>query len=106
MCNRIGENRYVRDTIEARQRAQAESLLPHPDQTKGSPSQDHFGPQAFGPRILATYYRKRFRPTSHIGRYDGETGPNHWFKDYRLTMRVGGADKDFAFESPSLVLIN
>ena len=50
---------------------------------------------AFGTRIQAARYLKHFRPLTHIGKYDGETNPNHWLKDYRPTMRAGESDNDF-----------
>jgi hypothetical protein len=31
----------------------------------------------------------------HISKYDGETNPEHWLEDYRLTMKARGSDDDF-----------
>jgi hypothetical protein len=43
-----------------------------------------------------TSYPKRFHSPTHITKYDGETNPDHWLEDYRLAMRPGGSDDDFA----------
>jgi hypothetical protein len=53
-CNWIHDNRDVRDPIEARHHAQAQSCTPK--RWEGSPVQDHFGPLAFGARIRVTSY--------------------------------------------------
>ena len=59
------------------------------------PIPDHFGPLAFGAAILVAPYPRRFRPSTHISKYDGETNPDHWLEDYCLTMKDGGSDDDF-----------
>jgi hypothetical protein len=75
-----------------------------PKRWEGSPIQDRFGPLAFGARIQAASYPKCFRPPTHIAKYDGETNPDHWLDDYRLTMRAGGSDDDFAVQYLPLLL--
>jgi len=54
----------------------------------------HFGLQLFRFRIWAARYRKRFRPSSHICKYDGESDPNQLLKDYQPAMRVEGVNDD------------
>jgi hypothetical protein len=40
----------------------------------------------------------------HISKYDGETNPDHWLKDYRLTMRARGSNNDFSIQYLPLLL--
>jgi hypothetical protein len=39
-------------------------------------------------------FPSRFRASTNIPRYDGETNPSVWLEDYRLTCHVGGATDD------------
>jgi hypothetical protein len=93
MHHRIGDNRDVCDTIEAKCHAQARSRTP--ERRGGSPAPDHFGPLAFRATIRAAPYPRRFWPSMHISKYDGETNPDHWLEDYRLTMKAGGVAPGF-----------
>jgi hypothetical protein len=36
----------------------------------------------------------RFRASTNVPRYDGDTKPSVWLKDYRLACHVGGATDD------------
>jgi hypothetical protein len=40
----------------------------------------------------------------HISMYDGETNPEHWLEDYRLTMKAEGSNDDFTIQYLSLFL--
>ena len=41
-------------------------------------------------------YPRRFRPPTHISKYNGETNPDHWLEEYHLAMKAGRLDDDFA----------
>ena len=41
-------------------------------------------------------YPRHFWPPTHISMYDGETNPDNWLEDYRLAMKAGGSDDNFA----------
>ena len=86
--HQIGNDRDVRDTIEARHHAHAPSH--NPERWGEGAAPDHFGPQAFGAVIRVAPYLRRLQPPTHISKYDSETNPHHGLEDYRLTMRVGG----------------
>jgi hypothetical protein len=49
------------------------------------------GPQAFGQSISDAKFPSRFCAPTNIPRYDGDTNPSVWFKDYRLACHTGGA---------------
>jgi hypothetical protein len=86
--HRIGDVRDVRDIIEARCHTQAQSHTAK--QRGGGATLDHFAPLAFGAAIRVAPYPRRFRPSMHISKYDGETNLDHWLEDYRLAMKAGG----------------
>ena len=56
---------------------------------------DHCAPQVFGAAIRVAPYPRRFRPSTYISKYDGETNPDHWLEDYCLAMKARGSDDDF-----------
>jgi len=58
----------------------------------------------FGAAIQVAPYPRRFRPPTHISKYDGETNLNYWLEDYCLTMRAEGSNDDFAVQYLPLLL--
>jgi hypothetical protein len=96
------DNHDVRDTIEARCHAQAQSRTP--ERRVGGAAMDHFSPQAFRAAIWAAPYPRWFRPPTHISKYNGETNIDRWLEDYCLAMRAGGSDDDFTDQYLPLLL--
>jgi hypothetical protein len=86
--HRISDDCDIRDTIEARRHTQAQSRTPKRWGRGAAP--DHFAPPAFRAAIRAVPYPRRFRPPTHIFKYDSETNLNHWLEDYRLAMKAEG----------------
>jgi hypothetical protein len=59
-----------------------------------SPSPEPPGPQAFSRAIRRAPFPTRFRAPTPITKYSGETRPELWLADYRLTCYLGGTDDD------------
>jgi hypothetical protein len=59
-----------------------------------SPSPEPPGPQAFSRAIRRAPFPTRFRPSTTITKYSGETRPELWLADYRLACQLGGTDDD------------
>jgi hypothetical protein len=59
-----------------------------------SPSPEPPGPQAFSRAIRRAPFLTRFRAPTTITKYSGETRPELWLADYRLTCQLGGTDDD------------
>jgi hypothetical protein len=59
-----------------------------------SPSPESPGPQAFSRAIRRAPFPTRFRATTTITKYSGETRPELWLADYRLACQLGGTDDD------------
>jgi hypothetical protein len=59
-----------------------------------SPSPEPPGPQAFSRAIRRAPFPARFRALTTITKYSGETRPELWLADYRLTCQLGGTDDD------------
>ena len=58
----------------------------------------------FGAAIWAAPYPRRFRPLTHISKYDGETNPDHYLEDYRLALKAEGLDDNFVIQYFPLLL--
>jgi hypothetical protein len=52
------------------------------------------GPRVFSRAIRRASFPTRFRAPTTITKYSGETRPELWLADYRLTCQLGGADDD------------
>jgi hypothetical protein len=59
-----------------------------------SPSPEPPGPQVFSRAIRRAPFPTRFRASTTITKYLGETRPELWLADYRLACQLGGADDD------------
>jgi hypothetical protein len=59
-----------------------------------SPSPEPLGPQVFSRAIRRAPFPARFRVSTTITKYLGETRPELWLADYRLACQLGGADDD------------
>jgi hypothetical protein len=59
-----------------------------------SPSPEPPDPQAFSRAIRRASFPTRFRTPTTIAKYSGETRPELWLADYRLTCHLGGTDDD------------
>jgi hypothetical protein len=59
-----------------------------------SPSPEPPGPQAFSRAIRRASFPTRFRTSTTITKYSGETRPELWLADYRLACQLGGTDND------------
>jgi hypothetical protein len=59
-----------------------------------SPSPEPPGLQAFNRAIRRAPFPTRFRTPTTITKYSGETKPELWLADYRLTCQLGGTDDD------------
>jgi hypothetical protein len=59
-----------------------------------SPSPKPLGPQAFSRAIRRAPFLARFGAPTTITKYSGETRPELWLVDYRLTCQLGGTDDD------------
>jgi hypothetical protein len=59
-----------------------------------SPSPEPPGPQAFSRAIRRAPFPTRFRTSTTITKYSGETRPELWLADYRLACQLGGTDDD------------
>jgi hypothetical protein len=59
-----------------------------------SPSPEPPGPQAFNRAIRRAPFPTRFRTSTTITKYSGETRPELWLTDYRLACQLGGTDDD------------
>lgn len=70
-------------------------------------SPDWVGPVAFRSRVRATSMPRRFRTLSHAKKYDGQTDPKTWLKNYRLAMKAASApDPNFMVQYLPLFLAN
>jgi hypothetical protein len=52
------------------------------------------GPRAFRRAIRWASFSARFRASTTITKYSGETRPGLWLADYRLACQLGGTDDD------------
>jgi hypothetical protein len=52
------------------------------------------GPRAFGRSIRDAKFPSHFQAPTNVPRYDGDTNPSVWLKDYRLACHAGGATDD------------
>jgi hypothetical protein len=59
-----------------------------------SPSPEPPGPRVFSRAIRRAPFPARFRAPTTITNYSGETRPELWLADYRLTCQLGGTDDD------------
>jgi hypothetical protein len=59
-----------------------------------SPSPEPPGPWVFSRAIRRASFLARFRAPTTITKYSGETRPELWLADYRLTCQLGGTDDD------------
>jgi hypothetical protein len=59
-----------------------------------SPLPELPGPQAFSRAIRRAPFPTRFRTSTTITKYSGETRPELWLADYRLACQLGGTDDD------------
>jgi hypothetical protein len=59
-----------------------------------SPSPEPPVPQAFSRAIRRAPFPTRFRTSTTITKYSGETRPELWLADYRLACQLGGMDDD------------
>jgi hypothetical protein len=59
-----------------------------------SPSPEPPGPRVFSRAIRRAPFPAWFRPPTTITKYSGETRPELWLADYRLTCQLGGMDDD------------
>jgi hypothetical protein len=59
-----------------------------------SPSPEPPDPQAFSRAIRRTPFPARFRASTTITKYSGETRTELWLADYRLACQLGGTDDD------------
>jgi hypothetical protein len=59
-----------------------------------SPSPEPPGPQAFSRTIRRAPFPARFRASTTITKYSGETRPELWLANYRLACQLGGTDDD------------
>jgi hypothetical protein len=59
-----------------------------------SPSPKPPGPQAFSRAIRRAPFPTRFRTSTTITKYSGETRPELWLADYRLACQLGGTNDD------------
>jgi hypothetical protein len=59
-----------------------------------SPSPEPPGPRVFSRAIRRAPFPARFRASTTITKYSGETRPKLWLADYRLAYQLGGTDDD------------
>jgi hypothetical protein len=59
-----------------------------------SPTPEPPGTRVFSREIRAAAFPQRFRQTSTIVKYNGETDPRVWLNDYCLACQLGGATSD------------
>jgi hypothetical protein len=59
-----------------------------------SPSPEPPGPRAFSRAIRRAAFLTRFRTSTTITKYSGESKPELWLADYRLACQLGGTDDD------------
>jgi hypothetical protein len=60
----------------------------------GAPGYEPPGPQAFSRAIRRASFPTRFRTSTTITKYSGETRPELWLADYQLACQLGGTDDD------------
>jgi hypothetical protein len=101
MCHQISDDR---NTIKPRHHTQAWSRTP--ERWGRGPVLNHFSPLAFRAAIRVSLYPRRFRPPTHITKYDGETNLDHWLEDYYLTMKAEGSGDDFTIQYLPLLLLS
>jgi hypothetical protein len=109
--SRLGPNRDVRNTIEARRRAESvdnhrdnhsryhddrkrEWHHDNDDDRDRSWSPNQRGPRAFGQSIRDAKFPSCFRAPTNVPRYDGDTNSSVWLEDYWLTCHAEGATDD------------
>ena len=102
----LGRNRDARNTLDARRHTYCDPREGahrgyHPRRSgcydsseDQSPNPSLPGPPAFGRHILNAAFPPRYRPSTNIPKYFGETNPGLWLKDHRLACQAGGADND------------
>jgi hypothetical protein len=71
-----------------------------------SPSPEPPGPQVFSRAICRAPFPTRFRPSTTITKYSGETRPELWLADYRLACQLGGTDDDNLIVTPRILQLN
>jgi hypothetical protein len=59
-----------------------------------SPSPEPPGPQAFSRAIRRAPFPTRFRTSTTITKYSGESKPELWLANYQLACQLGGMDDD------------
>jgi hypothetical protein len=111
--SRLGPNCDARNTIEARRRAESvdnnhDNRSHHNDDRRRrwhhdsddnrerSWSPNQRGPWAFGRSIRDAKFPSCSRAPTNVPRYDRDTNPSVWLKDYRLACHVGGATDDLS----------
>ena len=103
---RLGHNRDVRSTIDARRRTHGDGREGarrsyHPRHggcydsgEDRSPSPGLPGPQVFDRHIPNVAFPPRYRPSTNIPKYSRETNLGLWLKDYWIAYQAGGVDND------------
>ena len=66
-------------------------LLWHPLQL---PSNYPSGPRVFSRAIRGAHFPARFRQSTNLTKYSGETNLELWLANYCLACQLGGADDD------------
>jgi hypothetical protein len=96
--DRLGSEQHSRD-----RRARLEERVRrgyHPrrggryDSEDRSPSPELPGPRVFNRAIQQAPFPARFRASTTITKYSGETKPELWLADYRLACQLGGMNDD------------
>jgi hypothetical protein len=59
-----------------------------------SPTPEPPGTRVFSREIRTAAFPQRFRQSTTIVKYNGETDPRVWLNDYRLACQLGGATSD------------
>jgi hypothetical protein len=59
-----------------------------------SPTPKPLGTRVFSREIRTTSFPQRFRQSTTIDKYTGETDPRVWLNDYCLACQLGGATTD------------
>jgi hypothetical protein len=97
--DRLGDEQHLRD-----RRARLEEKVHrgyHPrrgglydSEEDRSPSPEPPGPRVFSRAIRRAPFPARFRASTTITKYSGETRPELWLADYGLACQLGGTDDD------------
>jgi hypothetical protein len=116
--SQLGPDRDMRNTIEPhrwagsvdnhrdnrschhhdRGRGQHHSSGDDPDRSC-SPNQR--GPRAFGQSVRDARLPSRFRASTNVPRYDGDTNPSMWLEDSRLACHTGGVTNALHHKEPA-----